>query len=131
MVDLAHKEVEGTGSNSKNSCGGVPGGAAGTNLSRPSRAVTPTLPMEARLLSAACMRAASVAVSPRSAELKVAAMSNGGVTSPLKPRVKEPAVASVPLSRTICTSYSCAWLTLVALGPVMASLTRMPRLLTG
>eukprot|EP00964_Phaeocystis_antarctica_P125653 scaffold89314_cov64-Phaeocystis_antarctica.AAC.1 len=85
-------------------CGGVPGGAAGTNLSRPSRAVTPTLPMEARWLSAVCMRTASVAVSPRSAAPRVAAISKAGVTSPLKPNVKVPAVAAVPLRRTICTS---------------------------
>jgi hypothetical protein len=115
--------------------GGVPGGAEGTNLSSPRRALTPTLPTEARLLSAASTRTATVAsfrptTSPRAIR-SVSAMSKLAVTSPLKPRVKVPAVASVPLKRTICTSYSCALLLLLLLLlAAIASFIDMPRLAT-
>ena len=58
-------------------------------------------------------------------------MSKLAVTSPLKPRVKVPAVASVPLKRTICTSYSCALLLLLLLLlAAIASFIDMPRLAT-
>ena len=115
--------------------GGVPGGAEGTNRSRPSRACTPTRPTETRLLSAAWTRIATVASlcpgsSPRAA-LRVAAMSKPPVTSPLKLSVKVPAVSSVPLSRTCCTSYNCAWLLLLTLPARMSSFMDMPRPLTG
>ena len=58
-------------------------------------------------------------------------MSKLAVTSPLKASVNVPAVVSAPLSRTICTSYSCTLLLpLLLLAAAIASFIDMPRLAT-
>lgn len=113
----------------------MPGGAEGTNSSSPRRALTPMLPTEVKLLSAASTRTATLstfrpATSPRAVR-SVSAMSKLAVTSPLKASVNVPAVVPSPLSRTICTSYSCALLLpLLLLPATIASFIDMPRLAT-
>ena len=58
-------------------------------------------------------------------------MSKLAVPSPLKASVNVPAVVSVPLNRTICTSYSCALLLLLLLlVAAIASFIDIPRLAT-